>query len=296
MLPRLICATSACFLLFSVARADDQVRATQEELRRRNLYFGDIDGRSSRETSEALKAYQRRKGFAASGHTDPVTLRSLGLLPRQPGEAPPKELPEEPVLKSDAALDPVIEAREVSRETGVAMADLLPAGPVSNHRPRLVRASARAATSAAADRAPVRQRGGVRGTPPGTQVLTDKEIGSLVKDYLHAASGSRVEDEIRYLADRVNYAGHGGLDRRLVERALRDYYVRWPSRHYRLAGPMVIHRDTRRGLVTIVFPVEFSLKRGGTKARGHSQNVLVLNAGTSDPRIVSYQERRMRGS
>jgi hypothetical protein len=275
-----------------MAQADDQIRATQEELRRRNLYFGDIDGRPTHETSEALKAYQRRKGFSASGHVDPVTLRSLGLLPRQPGEAPPKELPDEPVLKSDSTINPVLEAREVSRETGVAMTDLLPPGTVSNRRPRLA-----TSTPAAPPRAHGTREIGAHQVAAGQpQVLNDKEIAALVKGYLHAASGSHVDDEIRYLSDRVNYAGYGTLDRRLVERALRDYYARWPSRHYRVAGQMTIRRDSRRGLVVVVVPVEFSLKRGGTKARGHSLNLFVFNAGTSDPRIVTYQERRIRGS
>jgi hypothetical protein len=58
---------TVCFvLIFAVAAlgADDQVRSTQEELRRRNVYFGDIDGRRSEEYSEALRRYQKRKGLA----------------------------------------------------------------------------------------------------------------------------------------------------------------------------------------------------------------------------------------
>src|SRR6187401_2918344 len=94
----------SCLLLFlAAAPAEEQTRATQEELRRRNIYFGDIDGRTTPEFSEAVKRYQRKKGLTDSGQADRETLRSLGLATREPGEAPPKELewPEEPVLKSD---------------------------------------------------------------------------------------------------------------------------------------------------------------------------------------------------
>src|SRR5687768_12491 len=89
--------------------ADDRVRSTQEELRRRNVYFGDVDGRSSRELEQALKRYQARKGLAATGREDRETLRSLGIVTREKGEPAPKELewPEEPVLKSDVKLDVV---------------------------------------------------------------------------------------------------------------------------------------------------------------------------------------------
>ena len=48
--------------LLSVLQRTMTMRSTQEELRRRNVYFGDIDGRSSGELEQALKRYQRRKG------------------------------------------------------------------------------------------------------------------------------------------------------------------------------------------------------------------------------------------
>ncbi len=120
MAPRL-----ACFLVLIavvVVQANDQVRSTQEELRRRNVFFGDIDGKRSEEYSQAVRRYQQRKGIGVSGQEDHDTLRSLGLLPRSPNEPPPKELdwPSEPVLKSDVRLDVTAAAQELSAETGVA--------------------------------------------------------------------------------------------------------------------------------------------------------------------------------
>src|SRR5205085_6526047 len=46
--------------------ADEATRRAQEELRKRNLYFGDINGQSNPEFTEALKDYQMRKGFNAN--------------------------------------------------------------------------------------------------------------------------------------------------------------------------------------------------------------------------------------
>jgi len=67
-------------LLISIAgplRADETVRHVQEELRKRNLYFGDIDGQNTTEVISALKRYQKRKGFAVTGAVDPDTAASL---------------------------------------------------------------------------------------------------------------------------------------------------------------------------------------------------------------------------
>src|SRR4051812_25170239 len=110
------------FLLLVAAPAEEETRATQEELRRRKIYFGDIDGRPSPELTEAVKRYQRKKGLGDSGEVDRNTLRSLGLVSRSPDEPPPKELnwPEEPVLKSDARLNVQEAIAELVSETGVA--------------------------------------------------------------------------------------------------------------------------------------------------------------------------------
>ena len=88
----------------NAARADEQTRQVQEELRKRHLFFRDIDGKPSLEYAIALKRYQARQGFAVSGIADEMTLYSLGIgvpLTRAGGAA---ELPNVPVLKSDAAL------------------------------------------------------------------------------------------------------------------------------------------------------------------------------------------------
>src|SRR3954468_2081551 len=59
-----------------LSNAQDDLRSVQEELRRRSLYFGDVNGRDSAELQEATKRYQQRKGFAATGKPDRETLKS----------------------------------------------------------------------------------------------------------------------------------------------------------------------------------------------------------------------------
>jgi peptidoglycan hydrolase-like protein with peptidoglycan-binding domain len=101
-----IIAIAIAALLISLcgsAHADEAIRLAQEELRKRNLFYGDIDGRETPGFLEALKRYQQRKGFAPTGVVDVDTLRSMGL------SAPEvSELPNVPVLRSDRRAPPQV--------------------------------------------------------------------------------------------------------------------------------------------------------------------------------------------
>jgi peptidoglycan hydrolase-like protein with peptidoglycan-binding domain len=94
-----------CALIgWSSARADEETRQVQEELRKRHLFFRDIDGRPSPEYAMAIKRYQQRQGFAQTGVADEMTLYSLGIGEAAPPAEGAKDLPDVPVLKSDAGL------------------------------------------------------------------------------------------------------------------------------------------------------------------------------------------------
>ncbi len=93
---------TALLILGSVElRADDSIRAVQEELRKRNLYYGDVDGRQTPSFLEALKKYQERKGFAVTGEPDADTLRSMGISVPEAGS----DLPDVPILRSDRSMN-----------------------------------------------------------------------------------------------------------------------------------------------------------------------------------------------
>lgn len=94
----LILAAAAISLWPAFARADEATRAVQEELRRRHLFYGNIDGRETPGLTAALKRYQERKGFRQTGVADPETLRSMGL---SEDATPGRDLPDVPVLRSD---------------------------------------------------------------------------------------------------------------------------------------------------------------------------------------------------
>ena len=96
------CLALAALLAPAVVSADEITRQVQEELRKRRMFYGDLDGQQSPELGVALKRYQERKGFPASGVVDAQTLRSMGIA--EPGGQPP---PNVPILRSDAPAQPL---------------------------------------------------------------------------------------------------------------------------------------------------------------------------------------------
>ena len=273
-------------LLASVARGDEQVRAVQEELRRRNVYFGDIDGQRTPELDKATQRYQKRKGFATNGNDDRDTLRSLGLLPRDANEAPPKELqwPAEPILKSDAKIDIVAEAKEISAETGV---------PPENIAPEITKTAARkfAAESNATPLTSSSKKGRVSATDPH---LEGAKLSRFIVAYMRAVGHNDVREELPFYADHVSYYANGLVDRRIIESSLKRYYRRWPSRSYKTVPTFTVERVSQRGEIVLSILVDFTLKSKGQVVRGRTQNRLTINGGTADPRIVAIEEHRVR--
>lgn len=90
-----MCRVLVCLVVLLIAapgtsRGDETVRQVQEELRKRNLYFGNIDGESTPEVINALKRYQKRKGFAVTGSVDAATAASLHVpFAASSSQAPP---------------------------------------------------------------------------------------------------------------------------------------------------------------------------------------------------------------
>src|SRR5438552_19066977 len=99
---RRLLKVGAFLLLLSalLVRADELTRRAQEELRKRNLYFGDVNGQMNSELANAIKKYQARKGFAQTGQVDEETSRSLKIPYTGPAKEPAASWPDIPILKS----------------------------------------------------------------------------------------------------------------------------------------------------------------------------------------------------
>src|SRR5438132_11991983 len=170
-----------CLLLSisSLARADETVRQVQEELRKRNLYFGNIDGQNSAVLIDALKRYQARKGFAVTGKVDADTATSLHVQATSVTAATP--LPDTPVLRSDTASALSESQRRALEREAENKPDLSPSPPPPAESPG-----------------------------PG-QDLRPERVNQFVQDYLRDAETSNVPKQVNYYGFPVRYFDHGSV-------------------------------------------------------------------------------------
>jgi hypothetical protein len=281
------------FLSFfaGVLRAQEDLRSVQEELRRRDLYFGDVNGRDSAELQTATKRYQERKGFPATGKPDRETLKSLGLVPRAPDEPPPAELawPQEPVLPSDEKIDTAAVAGALNEETGIAPAAVVPKSQAQ--RARSLSAKPRNAATAASNAPVVDSTGKLAKNSP---VIPGPELAKFASDYFATMGKNDIKRQLKFYADNVDYYRNGKIDRRIVEQTLRRYQARWPNRRYTMGKEIRYSPINSRGEIVMTFPVSFTLKDGKRTVSGQTDNRLSIIAATVDPRIASISEQRVR--
>lgn len=286
--PSVVVPFLVLLLWAGAVRAQDDLRSVQEELRRRSLYFGDVNGRDSAELQEATKRYQKRKGFTATGKPDRETLKSLGLVPRSPNEPVPQELawPAEPVLPSDEKINPVAVAKALHDETGIAPAAVVPKELA--RRSSLRRKKTAVSNEPAAVPAPTDKR------PRNSPAIAPTDLSRFVGDYFTAMMSSDIKRQVKFYADNVDYYRNGKIDRRIIEQTLRRYQARWPNRRYTIGSGIHYGPINSRGEIVMTFPVSFILKDGRRTVKGQTQNRLSISAATLDPRIASISEQRIR--
>jgi peptidoglycan hydrolase-like protein with peptidoglycan-binding domain len=174
------------------------MRQVQEELRKRNLYFGNIDGQTSPVLVDALKRYQTRKGFAVTGTVDQDTATSLHI---QTAMAPtPTALPDMPVLKSDIESALPASQRLALEKEAEEKPDLTPSPPPPAE------------------------------SPAAGQDLSPDRVNKFVQDYLRDAESEDVAAQVRYYSFPVRYFDHGSVSEQFVARDTGDYVKRWPRR------------------------------------------------------------------
>ncbi len=284
------------------ARADETLRRVQEELRRRNLYYGDIDGEQSRATAGALRRYQERKGFPTSGQLDEITLRSLNVEPTLittgssdaasgSGGGSPTGI----ILKSDRA------GRPKPAGAGSASDDeKLFSNDITNFSRTDTGAGATAtaaATPALAAPPPPPRATVLR--PAVEKPLTLDESRRFIEDYLRAGEGNRLDEELKFYADQVNYFNQGIVDRAFIRRDVQRYYRRWPKRKFELLEPFVMAPGPRENETTVRFLIHYRYERETrrgkppTRVEGRTDNIFVLHG--SEPgavRIIAMREKR----
>src|SRR5256714_7306176 len=251
--------------LSGLARADETVRQVQEELRKRNLYFGNIDGQSSAVFVDALKRYQARKGFAVTGEVDRDTATSLHL--ETTAAATVASLPDVPVLKSDTASALPESQRLALQREAEAKPDLTPTPPPPAESP-----------------------------PPG-QDLNPERVNKFVRDYLRDAESTDVAKQVNYYAFPVRYFDDGNVPREFVTKDTSNYVKRWPKRKYTLVGPVTFFATSNDAETNVEFTIAFELRRPGrsikNKAVGRTRNWWTLRGNGDDLKIVAIREARV---
>src|SRR5256714_13634545 len=188
-------------------RADEVTRRAQEELRKRNLYFGDVNGQMNSELASALKKYQTRKGFAETGQIDEETSRSLNI-PYTVSKEPATVWPDVPVLKSDVARQlPEAERRALEQKAEEQVASSPGPSPPSEG-------------------------------PNAAQETKPAEITQFVQPYLRDAETDAAELQVGYYDFPIDYFDHGRVGHHFVFKDTHDYVKRWPQRKYTLLGPV----------------------------------------------------------
>jgi len=265
---RLITFGLAVFLpLLSFARADETVRQVQEELRKRNLFFGNIDGKISPALTDALKRYQTRKGFTVSGAVDNDTATSLHV--RTTTTVGAATLPDVPVLKSDteSAL-PESQRLALLREAEERGDDLSPTPPPPAE------------------------------SPAASQDLTPDRVNKFVQDYLRDAEGPSVPAQVKYYSFPVRYFDHGSVTEQFVTKDTSDYVKRWPERKYTITGPVHFFASGKEGETDVEFTISFELRSPAratkNRAVGRTKNWWTVRLEGEEMKIVTIREERLR--
>lgn len=253
----------------TLAHADEQTRQVQEELRKRNLYFGDVDGKISPDLTNSLRRYQKRKGFQETGTIDVMTATSLNVVTATVAAAD-QPLPDIPVLRSDRAPSLPEAQRVALQEQGDADPDSLPSPPSPAEAP---------------------EAGNV----------TPARVQQLIAEYLREGEGNNVAAQARFFSYPVEYFKDGKKDATWVQRDIANYLKDWPERHYVLGEPVNFFAAEKEGETIVEFPITYHVRNEGRREKGkrydlqgRTKNTWTIRAEGDDLKIVAINEQRLR--
>jgi peptidoglycan hydrolase-like protein with peptidoglycan-binding domain len=261
--PRLL-LVCALFFFAGLCRAfaDEQVRQVQEELRKRHVYFGDIDGRVNPELLNAVQRYQARKGFAVTGRVDRDTALSLGVATTLPVAATNPPLPDAPILKSDFSRELTPEQRRQLEEQPDATAD--------------------ATTNAPAPPAE---------SPAPADSISPQRLTKLVEDYLRDGESNDASAQLKYYAFPVDYFHDGPQHAAYVQRDSDRQAKLWPVRKFVLAGPVQFNSLGSPGEIAVEFNYVFEERGNKGAAIGNARQRWNVRTQGDELKITKIDER-----
>jgi hypothetical protein len=272
----LVLVIPLCFASAKVF-ADEQTRRIQEELRRRSIYFVEIDGKFTEEISRALKAYQKRKGFPVTGEADADTLAALNIA-KAPATDP--RWPEMPVLKSDVA-------RRIREEERKLVEELNPIAEPPDPADAILAEEADLKPGTVSVAAPAE-----KGSAETGKAMSREQAEQFVQEYLDACESNDLAREMAFYADEVRYFDHGPVNTAFIEQDVSAFYKRWPKRSYHLYNLEVVKSLPAETFVK--FRIGFQYRGVGHRVAGKTENVFAIQHAGGRPKFIAMREQRLR--
>lgn len=288
MVFRLVCIL---FCFGATLLSDTQyIREVQEELRKRNLFFGDIDGDISPQLTNALRRYQARKGFEVTGSPDGPTAASLqiesapdvpALTGTRPGNSPS-------VISTSAAQVSGGEPQPVRAAESVSATQ---AGSAREAAAELV-AQARG-EAAWADLPVTPEPPAEAPTPP--DLITADRVNRFVETYLSDGESDDIGLQVWFYRFPVKYFSHGMVNQDFVVKDTQAYVKRWPERKYTVVGPITFDTAGPAGETQIEFTIDYTVRNKGRTKAGRTKNFWTVRTTGDEMKIIAIREEHIGG-
>lgn len=270
------------------------IREVQEELRKRNLFFGDIDGTISPQLTNALKKYQARKGFEPTGTIDPTTAASLQV--EWPGiSANRNETLTAASQPSDTPADIKVDASEtdnVSAPDTVIAGQTVPASDAATSSEAAAELIAQARGEAAWADLPVHPEPPAEApTPP--DLITADRINRFVETYLADGETDDIGLQVWFYGFPVRYFNHGLVNQEFVVKDTQAYVKRWPEREYTIVGPITFSTSGPPGETQVEFTIDYKVRNGPRAKTGRTRNFWTLRTTGDEMKIIAIREEHI---
>jgi hypothetical protein len=273
----------------------DFVRAAQEELRKRNLFFGDIDGRMTPQLTNALRKYQARKGFAATGQIDAATAASLQIQAAPAGTSITAEGQSAPPEGTSAAA-PVVatETNTVIDQRTVRAAEALSATEANSPKEAAAELVQRARGEAWAD-LPVTPEPPAEAPPTPPELITADRVNRFVETYLADGETDDIGLQVWFYAFPVRYFKHGLVNQDFVVKDTQAYVKRWPERKYTIVGPISYDTSGPAGETQIEFTIDYTVRNKNRSKSGRTKNFWTVRTTGDEMKIIAIREEHIGG-
>ena len=282
-----------CFAV-SIVSSPEHVREVQEELRKRNLFFGDIDGTITPQLTNALKRYQARKGFPPTGAIDATTAASLQVqsiatpavasgqvaAASQPNEAPVT------TTIGPTEIDKVNAPQTVRAGEGISASNAATSAEAATE---LI---AQARGEAAWADLPVHPEPPAEAPTPPNLITTDR-VTRFVETYLADGETDDIGLQVWFYSFPVRYFTHGLVNQDFVVKDTQAYVKRWPQRKYTIVGPVTFSTAGPPGETQVEFTIDYTVRNKSGVKSGRTRNFWTLRTTGDEMKIVAIREEHI---